>query len=40
VPFDLATHPPVRWRSNYVRDPEGNLVERGAFGPAVLEQPE
>ena len=40
VPFDLAAQPRVRWRSNYVRDPEGNVVERGAFGPAVLEQPE
>ncbi len=40
MPFDLAAQPRVRWRSNYVRDPKGNVVERVTFGPAVLEQPE
>ena len=32
----LRTYPWIGWRSLYVRDPEGNVVELVCFDPAVL----
>lgn len=34
LPVDLAFHAWVQWRSLYVRDPEGNVVELVCFDPS------
>jgi catechol-2,3-dioxygenase len=33
---ELATHKWVKWRSLYVRDPEGNQVELVCYDPAII----
>ncbi|MFL6515616.1 MAG: VOC family protein [Chthoniobacterales bacterium] len=33
---ELATHKWVKWRSLYLRDPEGNQVELVCYDPAVV----
>ncbi len=38
IPFTLAEHPWVGWRSIYVKDPEGNVVELVSFDPALLDE--